>query len=532
MALSTLPYLLVWWYTPLNGFFPGVLYTADDHGVYFSWMRQAADGRLLFRNLFTTEPQQGAYFHLLFLLLGWLSRLPGLDIPTAYHLGRVLFGMAALVLVYRLAGLFTADVFARRCVFWVTALGSGLGWLFWQDHTSPAAAPVDVWQAEALVPTSLYVNAMYAAALALMLGFVICLLLAERHGPRWALGAGLCALVLGNVHSYDVIHLAAAWTAYLALRWIVCRRFPAREVGYAALAGLVASPSVLYMAWLYATEPIFRARADTATLSFSPVSYLLGFGLLIPLALWGAVRLWTQKDALPERPQRVLPPAWAVAGILVAYAPFAFQRKMIMGADLPLGLLAGLAVASLAERFPKGRALVAAAIVAALSITTLRWPLRDVRMARTENLTSTLLHPAYWPLDDIHAFEWLHAHSPSDAALLTYPLNGMLAPAYSGRRVWAGHWGETPRYDASRFARANAFYWGTMSSAERAAFLRENGLGYVVESSVEQEYVNAWAEARRQAGQPVPARRPLSAEPFLERVFHEAQTTVYQVRER
>jgi hypothetical protein len=108
----------------------------------------------------------------------------------------------------------------------------------------------------------------------------------------------------------------------------------------------------------------------------------------------------------------------------------------------------------------------------------------------------------------------------------------MLAPAYSGRRVWAGHWGETPRYDASRFARANAFYWGTMSSAERAAFLRENGLGYVVESSVEQEYVNAWAEARRQAGQPVPARRPLSAEPFLEPVFHEAQTTVYQVRER
>lgn len=530
MALSTVPYLVVWWFTPLEGFFPGVLYTADDHGVYFSWMRQAADGRLLLRNLFTTEPQHGAHFHLLFLLLGWLSRFPGLDIPSAYHLGRVLFGIVALVLVYRLAAFFTADVFARRCVFWVTALGSGLGWLFWQQRTDPAAAPVDVWQAEALVPTSLYVNAMYGAALALMLGFVLCLLLAERHGGRWTLGAGLCGLVLGNVHSYDVIHLAAAWSAYLLLRWLVTRRFPVRPVGQAALAGVAASPSVLYMAWLYTADPVFRSRADTATLSYSVVSYLLGFGLMIPLAAWGSVRLWKAKDELAGRPERLLPPAWAVAGLLVAYAPFAFQRKMIMGTHLALGLAAGLAVAALAELRPRRRALAAALLIAGLSITTLRWPIRDVQMALNRNLTSTQQHPAYWPLSDIQAFEWIHAHTPPDAALLTYPPNGMLAPAYSGRRVWAGHWGETPNYNRERFATADAFYWGTMTSAERAAFLRENGIDYVVESSFEQDYPALSAERRRAAGRPVGPRRPLAGEPFLSPVFRKGDTTVYEVR--
>jgi hypothetical protein len=224
MLLSTLPYVLIWWFTPLKAFFPGTLYNSDDHGVYFAWMRQAADGHLLFRNLFTTEPQRRVYFHLLFLLLGWLSRVPGLDIPSAYHVGRVLGGTAALVLVYCLAAEFTADVFRRRCVFWVTALGAGLGWLFWSE--AGQTTPVDVWQAEALVPTSLYVNAMYAAALALMLGVVLCLLRAEREGPRWAVGAGLCGLVLGNIHSYDAIHLAAAWVVFLITRGVRDRKAP------------------------------------------------------------------------------------------------------------------------------------------------------------------------------------------------------------------------------------------------------------------------------------------------------------------
>ena len=46
-----------------------------------------------------------------------------------------------------------------------------------------------------------------------------------------------------------------------------------------------------------------------------------------------------------------MPIAWATAGFGVAYLPFAFQRKMIMGTHVPLCLLAALAVAGLAARF-------------------------------------------------------------------------------------------------------------------------------------------------------------------------------------
>ncbi|HEU4752781.1 MAG TPA: hypothetical protein VFU47_06700, partial [Armatimonadota bacterium] len=134
MALTCLPYFLVWFFLPRDGVFPLILFNSDDHGVYQAWMRQAHDGHLLFRNLFTTEPQRGVYFHVYFLLLGWLARLPGIDLALAEHVGRVLFGLAALVLVYRLAALFTPEVGARRAIFWVTALSAGFGWLFWTIH--------------------------------------------------------------------------------------------------------------------------------------------------------------------------------------------------------------------------------------------------------------------------------------------------------------------------------------------------------------------------------------------------------------
>lgn len=532
MLATCLPYLVVWWYTPLQAVFPWTLFNSDDHGVYFAWMRQAADGHLLFRNLFTAEPQRGIYLQTYFLILGQLARLPGIDVPLAYQIGRFVFGVTTLLLVYRLAAFFAPDRFTRGCIFWTTALSAGVGWLFWHDYMIQRG-PVDVWQPEAITFASLYTNGLFAVALTLMLGVVVCLLMAEERGPRWAVGAGLCGLLLGNIHSYDVIHLTAVWCAYLLAKWVVGRRFPAREVGHGLIAGLVAVPSVAYMAWLYATEPVFKARADTATLSPELPGYLLGYGLLLPLAALGAWRLWqgAQKEKETGSPSLrwLLPIVWALIGLPLAYLPFAFQRKLIMGYHLPLALLAGFALAWLARKVStrdssRRAAMVVAALgVGVLSISNVRYLVRDIRLARMENITSTGAHHAYWPEGDLRAFEWLRDHTAPDATLLTWPMNGVFAPAYSGRKVYAGHWGETPRYE-ERLKEVFAFYWGLWSSDERLQFLRRFGITHVVESPIEREWLDIWG---RKA--PVP-RRPLSAEPYLQPVFAVGDTTVYEVR--
>lgn len=601
MLLTCVPYLIVWWTTPSDGVFPWILFNSDDHGVYFAWMRQAHDGHFLFRNLFTTEPQRGVYFHLYFLLLGWLSRLPGLDIPLAYHLGRLLFGALTLVLVYRLAAFATESVFARKCAFWTVALSGGFGWLIWTDKPHPSF-PVDVWQPEALTFPSLYTNGLFCVSLALMLGVVICLLLAERNGPKWAVGAGLCGLALGNIHSYDVIHLTVVWVMYLGGRWALEGAVPMRALRMALLAAMVAAPSVAYMAWLYLTEPVFKARADTATWSQLPTGYLLGFGLLGPLAFFAGRRLlssvpptrrdwmvhgavavlmaviatglyvvpggqlrpliallpllgWagtlvairrvsgdggnrttrmasgydeSQGGAGPSTPNAIglLLAAWVLGGIAAAYLPFAFQRKMIMGTHLPLGILAGLAVASFAEwkanaSNRRGTAVaVALGVIGLLSLSSVRYLIRDVSVAYRDGTTSTGAHPVYWDAGDVHAWQWLSAHSTSEAALLSFPLRGVLAPAYSGRRVYAGHWGETPDF-AAKVRTARDFYAGAMSSGERRRFLRENHLTHVQIGPVE-----TMVMTQRVGNETGPL---LSTEPFLRPVFTEGKTTLYEV---
>ena len=529
MLVTCLPYLIVWFPTPLQHEFPWILFNSDDHGVYFAWMRQAVDGKVLFRNLFTTEPQRGIYLHAYFLALGQLARIPGLDVPLAYHLGRLIFGALTLVLVYRLGALFTDDRFERGCIFWTTALSAGLGWLFWFDEEIQRG-PVDVWQSEALTFPSLYVNGLFCVSLALMLGFVICLLLAETRGRGWAVLAGLCGLVLGNIHSYDVIHLALLWFGYLGARWALYRRFPAHEFQLAVIAGLITLPSVAHMAWFYMTEPTFKARADTATWSPHPIKYLLGYGLLVPLAVWGWRFLRTRMKPVPaceaiapNRAHLLLPLAWSITGIVAAYLPFAFQRKMIMGYHLPLALLAGLAVAELARRVAakvpalRSSAVAAGLCVALLSLSNVRFLIRDVVMAREKNVTSTGVHPVYWPESDLNAFRWMHENTGPNVVLFTYPLNGVMAPSYSDRTIYAGHWGETPGFEQKVKYEAGPFFNGRWTSTQRLEFLRSRGITHVLLGRLERMLAK-------------PGRgTSLASEPFLRPVFEQGETILFEV---
>ena len=70
MALTTVPYVWAWVQTPPGREFCWVLSGRDDHAVYMAWVRQAAEGSFLFRNLFTTDPQSGHLSNLFFWLLG------------------------------------------------------------------------------------------------------------------------------------------------------------------------------------------------------------------------------------------------------------------------------------------------------------------------------------------------------------------------------------------------------------------------------------------------------------------------------
>src|SRR5437879_9193177 len=109
MALTCLPYLIVWNATPPGTTFLGFLVNLDDQCVYVAWMKQAHDGHFFLRNLWTADPQRGINVHVLFWLLGVIARVTAAPLPLVYHLGRLLLGGTVLLLFYRLTSWFTED---------------------------------------------------------------------------------------------------------------------------------------------------------------------------------------------------------------------------------------------------------------------------------------------------------------------------------------------------------------------------------------------------------------------------------------
>jgi hypothetical protein len=584
MALTTVPYLWCWWQTPPGREFCWVLYGRDDHAVYMAWLRQVADGSFFLRNLFTTDPQGGRLSNLFFFLLGQPVRFLGIEPALVLQIARVGFGALLLVLVYRFAAYFTENVTVRRMTFWLAALAGGLGWgsvLGWFDgiyslpgHEAVRKLPTDLWQPEGFTFLSVYSTALFAASTCAIVGILCLLLQAERTGQRkWAFGAGVLALLLGNFHSYDIIHVAVAWGLYLLLKSATAlsqrEEIPWRSWGDAVVCAVIGLPTTLLQYYFYRTDPVFQQRASYETLSPDFSAYALGYGLVLLLALPGAfLMLRGELGSRLKLGQRWMPLAWVIAGFIVAYLPLAFNRKMIMGTHVPLCLLAATAAVALATRlFPTlenaktrkgenakirrkpqhgdtvtprartgeddgdhrhslfafspsrafafsiiGRPTVLALIVLLTAPSSVLFVLRDVadRGERAEDLN---WFSAYWPQADLKATEWIRRNTPRDAAFFCTPLSGRFIAAAAGRTVYAAHWGETPRF-AERVGVTVQFFQQPMSAEERLMQLKTCATDYVYQGTTE-----------RLAGQV-----DLSRDPGLEKVYDADGVTIYRVK--
>jgi hypothetical protein len=486
MALTLIPYLFGFSLRgarPALGWYSWLGYNLDDTGVYLSWMRQAADGHFFQRNLFTTQPQLGHQFSVFFLLLGNIARFLHLPLIFVYQAARLILGVAFLRVVWWLLELLLKSPGARRIAFLVVCFSTGLGWLPGQWRQSGIMSPVDVWQPEAITYLCLYLSPLFLVSLLLMVGIVGWLVVAMReHSFRAALYAGFCGLILGNIHTYDVITLCAVWSVYLVARTILHRKFDAPAWGYSLVAGALTAISSGYMLYLVKTEDVFAKRVAVQTLSPEFKLYALGYGLVFLLAIVAAVGVvrWVLKrgnegDSSTDQPiqdsdSALLLLVWAVVNLGIAYLPVSFNRKMLMGEHIPLAILCGIALwqyravwrkawwamVALAVALPTALLIAhapavpaihfipallvlgvvagvyrkrkgdwqmsagLAGIVMLLSLTNLLFMARDMENFLF-NQGQSHIQRAYLYEGEVAALSWIKEHAPADAAIQPLP---------------------------------------------------------------------------------------------------------------
>ncbi len=507
LFLTGLPYLLGYYITPPGTQFIGTAYNIDDYCNYLSWLRQAMDGHFFLRSLFTTDPQKGLEFNVFFWLLGRLAHHAHLSPQAVLQMARVGGSLALLILIYRFYRfVLPSDLPARLTAFGFACLGSGFGWVtwaHWHDKNLPGS-PVDAWQPEAYTFLTLYTSALMTVSTCLILGALYALLLGEQTGKwRYPVIAGVCGAILGNMHSYDVLHLSAAWGLFLVVWTVIKRgRGVAKSWARGVLALALTLPTTVYQYLVFQRETVFRQRANVPTLSPAFWHYALGYGLVFLLALF-ALFVFARRTAPPASspktetgPPLLFPACWAVAGLLVIYLPVAFQRKMLMGEHIPLCLLAGVGAAYLTARLaPRARTVALTCLVLLSCPSNLLFLTRDITHLETDR-SETLQFP-YLTDTLVDTFHWVAANTPPDAAVVGSPALCAYLPGYTGHPVWAGHWAETPRY-AEKIQLFNRFSDSETPDADRQAFLRSTHARYLLYANdVSGGYVTRRGEPRQ-----------------------------------
>jgi len=311
MAATCLPYLFGIGVTPLGSRYMGFLSNPDEHNVYMGWMRQAMEGRWLFKDPFTTEPQPGpGFLNVFFLALGLVARGLRVEPVWPYHAARLVFGFLVLLTAYVFAARFCESVLARRLALGLVALSSGFGWLYAVLRPAAAVHPIDfgahLFLPEAITFLSLLLNPLFAASVWLILATYLLLLRAWDTGSRKALaGACVAALILANIHTYDALVVYAVLLVYLLVKAVSERRLPWREAAMAAAVVAVSACPVIYQYVFFRSDFVFQTKALTLTLTPSGRYVALGFGLPLLLAIPGGV------IALRER-RLLFPVAWVV----------------------------------------------------------------------------------------------------------------------------------------------------------------------------------------------------------------------------
>lgn len=193
--------------------------------------------------------------------------------------------------------------------------------------------------------------------------------------------------------------------------------------------------------------------------------------------------------------------SWMWVGLIAPYFPALFQRKLLMGLAIPLAVLAAVGLAEGMRRREKGRdrgprnliVLLALGIVGGSSV---RWFTREVQLIQA-NVSTTTVQPAFLTGGAGRILEHI-GQAPGRRVVLAMPgqpqtlvgapnafvtpylpdLNPLIS-GLAGAYTFAGHWSETPGYQARR-ARLTRFFLAGTPPEERAALLADTDATFIV----------------------------------------------------
>lgn len=451
-----------------------------DYPNYFSYIEQVRQGHFLFEDYYTTEAQPRVILNLFFLALGLIAKFSHLSAIAIFHLVRVfLIPIFIFVFYLFLKFLFQEKIKQKICLILI-CFSSGWGFILY-SLSSIYKQSMDLWVPEAVTFLSFYTNPLFIFSLTLIvLIFFLMLLSAVNKNYRYAIAAGLVGLILFQIHPY---HLPTVFSVLIVFWLIICLR--EKKINwlffkYGLIFFFLSLPPVLYYYWLSSSHWLTVHRISQATPAgltppFWP--FLISYGLLWPLAFVGIYPVVKNK----EKYVSVFLPVWLITHIILVYLPFPLQRKLTEGLHLVLCLMATEGIFFIWQKikekkifkFFKNKFLFYVLFLFFFSLSNVFILSKDIFLFSDPGFSL--------PKKAMEPMLWLKNNSSEDAKVLSvknlYLHN--LIPAFSVRKVFAGHSFETAYYQ-NKIKEIDWFFNTNINDDEKEKFLKKNGLNYIL----------------------------------------------------
>ena len=506
IIITTLPYLLGFAFQGKEWVFTGFVFGVEDGNSYIAKMLSGANGAFLFKTPYSTLDQSGFLAFVPYILLGKLTSLPGqheqlVAIFQLYRWAGIIF---LSIVSYYFISTFISQVYIRKFALVISMVGGGLGWTSLLYGTE---MPLELYSPETFGFLSVFgiPHLLFSKALLLLglYGFI--------NWKKRLRSMALVAIIWLIMGFFQPLTIVIGWlvlAAYLAL-WecanllrkepLFTREWIKNFLYYAGLV-VITSPWVIYNYVSFQTDPYLKGwYGQNIILSPHIFSYLISFGALIPLAVWGVFRIVKKRDQ-----KAYLLAAWIMIFLLLVYIPSNVQRRMAEGFWTAFVILCWLPFAdkNITSRW------LTMLVGISLMVSSL------ILITGSVLVTTHPSSPVFVPASEIEMFNFLRDQAnPGDVVLASYETSNPL-PAWTGLRVVMGHGPESIHLTQIR-KEVNDFYFSDNERAQKI-FLKDMGIQYVVNGPLEKNL------------DPV----HLSDLDVLQNIYEKGGTTIYRVMDQ
>ncbi|MBX7259159.1 MAG: hypothetical protein K1Y02_22545 [Candidatus Hydrogenedentes bacterium] len=434
--------------------FIGQLANHENTNAAFSFIRQAAKGRLLFANIMTDQETAPVYINLQFWVMGKLLPFLGWRTHLLFRVWRFL-GVLALALGCALLDRAVLPNVRHRLISRTMCLfGGGLGAYAISLHPFG----------------QMYLNPLLAVPQGLWLAVIACMVIGEQRGRAvWYVAAACLAAVRGLCGPHDLFPMFLIVAAFTVTEGIYTGRFDWRLNALRQLPLLACIPVVLYYLHLHRAAPTFTEwMASWYPPTPVPHWLILGYGVAGVLLILRVALLRKFPASTPA--SRLL--------LIAALAPMGFALLFpLRAAPLPVGapsVVPAIVVAVSLLEFPSevgsktirplqwvvGACLIASVIPSALLYT-------KVASINTSPYSNFMSKAEYL------TFATLNQDTKSDDVIAApLPMSNLFGQFVDARTV-VGHPVLTP--DANELLTPlNAFLRGEMSVHDASSFIAEH----------------------------------------------------------